>query len=166
MSNRMVLPQYTVIRDTREKESFGWTFKKSKENKKPPLCNGTIEQQLETGDYSLVDYTDLLSVERKYGIGEIWGNYGSRDLFEEEMSRMKKLKYKYLLIETALSRDHFDLSPPQYGKVPGKALMSWLIHLSLEYGIHIVFVGENGKQYCQYIFESVIRLEKNRWVPN
>jgi len=162
---RLVLPSYTVIRDTREKEGHGWEFKKHKEEKRPPRCNGMIEQTLETGDYTLVGYEDLLIIERKADYCELWVNYGKRQLFEEEMERMKNIKYKYILIESHLTKDHFSLSPPQFQRnVPGKALINWLVSLSAEYGVHIVPVGECGKPYAQYIFESIIRMEKDRWV--
>jgi hypothetical protein len=161
---RMILPSYTVIRDTREKEGFGWEFKQHKPERRPPRCDGMIEQTLKTGDYSLVGYEDLLVIERKDNYSELWVNYGKRDLFEEEMERMRNIKYKYVLIETQLTTDIFNLSPPQFTRgVPGKALVNWLSDLSVKYGVPIIPVGSCGKQYAQSIFESVIRTEKDRW---
>jgi len=162
---RLVLPSYTVVRDTREHEGFGWFFEKQPNTKKPPRCNGTIEQKLDTGDYSIIGYEDLVCIERKDDYGELWVNYSSRSTFEDEMERMTKFKYKYILIESILTKDHFDLSPAQFTKsVPGKSLISWLIGLSLKYNVHIIPVGSCGKQYAELIFKNIIKMEKDRWV--
>ncbi len=163
---RIVLPSYMVIRDTREKEGFGWTFPKQAETKKPPRCNGTIIQKLDTGDYSIIGYEHLLCIERKDDFSELWTNYSNRSVFEDEMQRMTKFKYRYILIETGLSKDHFDLSPCNFTKsVPGRAVISWIIQLSLEYNVHIIPVGECGISYTSLIFQNVVRMEKDKWIP-
>ena len=53
-----MLEPYTVIRDTREKDEKGWGFKSSK------YCAGTIEEKLDTGDYSLYGWAQHLCIER------------------------------------------------------------------------------------------------------
>ena len=162
--SRLVLPSYTVIRDTRDKIGYGWEFKAHKEDRRPPRCLGMVTETLSTGDYSLVNYTDILSIERKFNYSELWVNYGKKSLFEEECERLCHFKYKYVLIETQLTTDTFSLSPPQFSKgVPGHALIGWLCGLSIKFGINIIPVGSTGKQYCQLIFENVVRLEKDRW---
>lgn len=164
--SRMVLPSYYVLRDSREKPEFGWHFSKQPETKKPPRCNGEIIQKLDTGDYSVVGLEGLLCIERKDDFAELWTNYSNRSVFENEMERMNKFKYKYMLIESILTKETMELSPPQFTKsVPGRALIGWLCGLSLKFGINIIPVGSAGKQYCQLIFQNVIRLEKNIWVP-
>lgn len=161
----MILPSYTVIRDTREKIGHGFEFKAHKEERRPPRCEGMIVDTLHTADYSLVNYTDLLAIERKFNYSELWVNFGKRSLFEEECERLSHFKYKYILIETQLTTDIFNLSPPQFTKgVPGHSIISWLISLSAQYGINMVPVGSTGKQYCQLIFEHVVRAEKDRWI--
>lgn len=161
---RLILPSYTVVRDTREKIGHGFEFKPSKPERRPPRCAGMEISTLKTGDYSIKGGESLVCVERKHDLSELWINYGKRDLFEEECKRMQDIKYRYILIETSLSSDHFSLSPPQFQRsVPGKAIMGWLISLELEFGIHIIFVGSSGKHYCQLLFESIIRKEKSLW---
>jgi hypothetical protein len=160
----MVLPEYFVIRDTREKIGFGWDFPKQLNTKKPPRCNGTLIQKLNTGDYSIVGYEDILCIERKDDYSEIWTNYSSRVTFENEMERMTVFKYRYVLIESILTKETMDLSPCQFTRsVPGKAVVSWLISLSIKYDVHIVPVGSCGQQYAQLIFQNVIKKEKSRW---
>jgi len=165
--SRLVLPEYKVLRDSRDKEGFGWEFKAHKPERRPPRCLGMEVATLKTGDYSLKGYTDLLAIERKADFSEIWVNYGKRDLFEEEMERMRGIKYKYILIEGQLTTDIFNLSPPQFTRnVPGKAIIQWLTSLGVEYDVHIIPVGNTGRQYAQSIFESVIRKEKDRWTTS
>lgn len=166
--SRLVLPTYTVIRDSREHEGFGWTFGSHPPERRPPRCDGTIKDTLQTGDYSLVGYTDILAIERKLSFAELWNNYNKqrRPLFEEEMDRMSKYPYSYVLIESNLNPDIFELSPPQFTKgVPGKALVRWLMSLTVKYGVKIMPVGCCGKKVAQMIFEEVVRVEKDRWTP-
>jgi len=164
--SRLVLPQYTVVRDTREKEGHGWQFTKQPETKKPPRCNGQIIQKLDTGDYSVVGLEHILCLERKDDFSEIWTNYSNRATFEEECERMRPFKYKYILIESILTKDTLDLSPSQFTRsVPGRSVISWLISLGIEYGINIVYVGQIGQQYAQMLFQNIIRQEKSMWVP-
>lgn len=164
---RLILPTYTVIRDTREKDGHGWTFAAHTSTRRPPRCDGTIVETLSTGDYSLVGYDDILAIERKADFSELWGNYSSqkRKLFEAEMERMSALKYPYIIIESLLTPDIMELSPPQFTKgVPGKSLIRWLMFLSAKYGVHIIPAGACGRKVAQMIFEEVIRVEKGRWV--
>lgn len=160
---RLVLPEYIVLKDTREKE--GWDFKPHKPERRPPRCLGTESATLKTGDYSIKGAGEnLICIERKRDYSELFVNYSKRSLFEEECERLSHFKYKYILIESALTRDHFSLSPPQFSKnVPGRALLSWLSQLSMTYSINIIPVNDCGAKYATMIFEEVIRREKELW---
>lgn len=164
--SRLVLPEYTIIRDNREKPGHGWFFSAQPKEHKPPRCLGTITDTLETGDYSVLGYTDILAIERKADFAELWNNYNkdNRAAFEDEMYRMSKFKYAYLIIESSLNPDIFELSPPQFVKgVPGKALIKWLMLLSAKNKVSIIPAGGCGKRLTQMICEEVIRCEKDRW---
>jgi len=162
--SRLVLPSYTVIRDTREQDGYGWIFDKADLRKKPPRCDGTIIKTMDTGDYTLEGYDDILCIERKTDFSELWVNYSARKTFEKEMERMRRFKYKYIIVESPICTDHFSLSIPQFkNNVPGKALVSWVVAISLFYGVHIIYAGQCGMKYAQTIFQNVIRIEKDRW---
>jgi len=164
---RLILPTYTVIRDTREQEGHGWFFNAHMPNRRPPNCAGMVVDTLKTGDYSLVGYTDILAVERKFAFSELWGNYSAkkRPAFEEEMSRMSEIKHAYIIIESSLTPDILELSPPQFAKgVPGKSMIRWLMYLTAKYGVKIIPAGQCGRKITQLIFEEVVRVEKDRWV--
>ncbi len=162
---RLILPNYTVIKDSREQK--GWTFNVHTPDHRPPRCEGTIIDTLQTGDYSLVGYTDILAIERKFSFSELWGNYSSkkRPAFEEEMERMSQIKHSYIIIESLFTPDIMELSPPQFSKgVPGKSLVRWLMYLSVKYGVHIIPAGACSHKIAQMICEEVVRVEKDRWV--
>jgi hypothetical protein len=161
----MILPEYIVLKDNREKSGFGFEFKAHKPERRPPRCLGQEMATLKTGDYSIKGAEHLVVIERKADFSELWINYGKRELFEEECERMLAIKYRYVLVETQLTSDIFNLSPPQFTRgVPGKAILNWLCQISLEYNIPIIPVGSCGRQYAQMIFENVIKREKDMWV--
>lgn len=167
MSNRLILPVYTVIRDTREQRNYGWIFDPHPLDHRSPRCEGMIVETLETGDYSLKGYTDILAIERKANFSELWINYSSkkRPAFEAEMERMSEIKHSYVIIESLLTPDIMELSPPQFTKgVPGKSLVRWLTYLSVKYDVHIIPAGACGYKIAQMICEEVVRIEKDRWV--
>jgi hypothetical protein len=163
---RLVIPNYTVIRDTREKEGHGWLFEAHDPSHRTPRCLGTIVQTLKTGDYTLQGYEHLLTIDRKQDFCELWVNYGERERFEQEMERMTQFKYRFVLVESHLTPEILSLSPPQFRVgVPGKAMTQWLVDLSIEYGVHIMPVGSSGRKIAQQVFHSVVIQEKGLWVP-
>jgi len=163
--SKLIIPDYNVIRDTREKKNHGWIFEKHAPKRRPPRCLGYTDSKLDTGDYSVQGYEDILTIERKYGLGELWINYLSgRDRFENECARMSEIKYRAIIIETFLSKEIMEFSPPQVKTfMPGRVIVKWLTSLSLRYNIPVYFDGELGKKRAQYIFEEAIREERDRW---
>lgn len=164
---RQVIPDYTVIRDTREKLSYGWIFPAHTKKHKSPRCQGTLTGTLATGDYTLVGYSDIFCVERKFGWDEIWCNFlNDKRRFEDELVRMADFKYKYIIIESYLTKEIYSLSPPQCRtQIPGRAMVRWLERLGIKNNIPIYAAGSMSQKRCQYLMEEVIRLEKDRWVP-
>lgn len=161
---RLMMPQYTVIRDIQEKEGHGWFFDPSPDGKKSPICAGTVIEHLKTGDYSLKGYEDRLCIERKAGFFEIWGNYAERDRFEAELERMSKIKYRFILIESSLTPDVMTLSPCQIRDVPGKVITRWLMAVSMKFNVPVMPVGQCGWRIAQQIMENVVQMEKDKWV--
>ena len=164
---RLVLPKYTVIRDTREQKDHGWIFPAHHPNRRPPNCDGTIIEKLDTGDYSMVGYTDILSIERKANFAELWQNYSSqkRPAFEAEMERISHIKHRFIIIESLFTPDIMELSPPQFEKgVPGKSFVRWLMYISVKYGVNIIPAGACSRKIAQMICEEVVRTTKDRWV--
>lgn len=160
---RLVLPKYRVVRDTREHEGCGWLFETDTEDHRSPRCLGTVTDTLRTGDYSVQGYEDLVSVERKNDFSELWTNYQNRKRFEAEMERLAGFKYRLVVIEACLGPDILSLSPPQLARVPGKALVRWLMGLVARYQVPIIPAGSCGKPITKMFFTEIIRREKDRW---
>ena len=77
---------FTVIVDTREQQP--WTLK----------YHSTAIQKLDTGDYSVQGYEDLICIERKHSISEFVSNM-SEKRFLDVLNRMTKYKYSYIVME-------------------------------------------------------------------
>lgn len=164
---RLKLPDYLILRDTRERAGHGWLFDSHYENHMPPRCIGTAIAKLDTGDYSVKGYEDILAIERKEDLSELWVNYLSdKERLENEFERLAKLKYKWMIIESLLVSESWELSPPQVRKsVPGKAMIRWLLKLSVLHNVPILFGGSESKRMARYLMEEAIRAEKDRWIP-
>lgn len=161
---RLILPEYTVSRDTREKVDHGWDFDPDPVDYYPPRCLGTVRRTLKVGDYSVVGYEDVFVIERKLDISELWTNYSERKRFEKELESMMSIKHRFIIVETNVVRDFYKLSPPQYTRnVPGKALQDWMAYLMIKYQTPILFEGDMAKQKAKYLMKQVVRLYKDRW---
>lgn len=155
------MQEYFIQRDGREKENHGWMF--DLEEKKPGRTRvlGTKEESLDAGDYSIFGHTELIRIERKMGIREVFGNYSpvsNKERFEREMEKLRPIKHKFILIESFLTQDLMSLTVPQfkYG-LPFSRVYDWLIFLELEYDIHCQFVGDAGRRAARIIFENVAK---------
>lgn len=145
------------------REQTPWTF--SKEDKVhsgfKSIVIGSVVDSMDAADYSIVGYEDIIRIERKNGFGELFGNYSpktNRERFEREMEKLRDVKHKYLIIETSLTKDSLCLSVPQFKfGMPASVVMRWLIELQLEYGIHVMFVGDAGCKTVRNIFEEIIK---------
>lgn len=161
---RLVLPYYTIIRDSRERAGHGWVFHPDDEHHFPPKCLGTQTTKLEVGDYSILGYEDLFVVERKADLAELWVNYGERERFETELDGMKHIPHKFIIVETVLTKDSMSLTPPQFTKrVPGRALQEWLSFLTIKYNIPVLFEGQCAQQKFKYLARQVVRKYKDKW---
>lgn len=161
---RLVLPPFTVIRDSREKAAYGWTWDAEKEDAYPPRCIGTEIEKLDVGDYSIRGYEDVFCIERKADISELWMNYADKTRFEDELIRMQSVPHRFIIVESVMSRDLFYLSPPQFQKgVPGKALQEWLSYLMIKYQTPILFEGDSGRRKAMCLMKQIVRIFKDRW---
>lgn len=65
--------KFKVIRDTREKVGY-WDFVPD------DRCSGTIEKAVQTGDYTLVGYEDVLCIERKRNTRRVSRQFGRKTI--------------------------------------------------------------------------------------
>lgn len=84
------MDKYTILKDTQEKP--GWFFYPDQ------ICAGMKDQHLKTGDYTLEGFEHLLCIERKKTTAVVSQNITTQR-FQNEIDRMIKLKYKYIICE-------------------------------------------------------------------
>lgn len=88
--------KYTVIKDTREQD--GWFFSPY------DRCDGMEIGTLNTGDYTIKGFEDIVCVERKASVVEIANNLGrNKATFYRELERMREFPFRYLLLEFSAS---------------------------------------------------------------
>lgn len=146
--------KFTVVRDTREKDAFGYWFPEDDQ------CDGTIEKKLDTGDYSLLGYENLICIERKRTTGELAGNV-TEARFERELERMASFKYRFVVCEFSLEDVRYF---PQGSGIPkdkwpklrvtAKFLMRRIVDIQMA-NIGVVFLG--SEMYCRNYVGYVLR---------
>jgi len=155
----MEKPKFTVIRDTREKVGV-WDFSES------ASIAETIERKLDTGDYSILGLEHILCIERKKSVAEFATNV-NQPRFAQELKRMEKFPYKYIICEFPMSRI---IEFPEGSGIPFPLLNQ--IKLSPQYfmrrvseiqvinNINIIFAGsvDNGKYAAGNIMKRVYEL--------
>lgn len=141
--------KFTIIRDSREKKGCGWRFKASAN------CDGMIIKKLDTGDYSLEGYEDLIMIERKT-IPDLWGSLGQwRERFLKEMTRSLEFPARYLIIEGTLS----DINKGfRYSKLSSEYIIASLISLEVKYGIHVIFTNKRKDIARTYVRKLLSKL--------
>lgn len=150
---------FTVIRDTREKEGFGWDFGPDETFEK------TVIQKLNSGDYSLLGYEQEISIERKKDTAELAKNI-FEPRFEKELIRLEEYKHSFIVCE--FNFNDVLTFPVNSGipknlwwkvKMSAKFLHSTLARYMTQYKTKIIFAGKFGKPCVEQIFKSFINYE-------
>jgi len=152
----------TIIRDTREKENQGWIFNDTESKAGKINFSDTELCKLDSGDYSIKGMEDIVTIERKNGFSELFGNMTSKsnkERFHREMERMKNVKHKYIVVEGNINKDILGMCPPQMRNgPPAKTILKWLNEIELKYGVNVIFAGDCGKIVAESIFENILRI--------
>lgn len=149
--------KYSVLRDKKEKANY-WDFPGSS------ICTGTKWVDLPTGDYTLVGYEDILSIERKWSTGEFATNINEARFFRE-LERLDKFAHPFLILEF----DYADiLSFPANSGIPKKVwpklkvtpnyMVKKLTEIDLNFRTKIIFAGQGGGQErAEIIFKYMVQ---------
>jgi len=139
------MKKFTIVRDTREKPEYGWTFDPN------PYCFGTIIDTVSTGDYTVQGLEDYVCVERKQTIDEFAHNCIEKR-WQSCMRRMSMRRHRYLLFEFSWEDVN---NYPRSAKVPRRiknklripaGYIRKVIHTAREdYGIHVIACGDKYK---------------------
>lgn len=152
-------PEYTVVKDSREKE--GYYFSKFNN------CLGMVEEKLDTGDYTIKGLEDKICIERKGCVEELAINLGQQKYaFLNEIERMKSFTHKFIVLEFSLD----DLIKfPDDTKIPadkkktlkitGKYMLKCLMEFQLYEDIHVVFAGDKHTAF-QFVSSVLKRLNE------
>jgi len=160
--------KYTVVRDTREKVDQGWHFPESER------CAGTLIQKLDVGDYSLLGFEKLVTIERKGSVSEFCGNLTQSRFVGEyiegkeldkqsEILRLEGIQWPFILLEFEID-DLFKY--PYIHDVPvklrrdiifkGPAAVKKVLELQMRYKTRIIFCGNRAKDVASSIFKRVV----------
>ena len=174
MSGKREYSKYTVVRDTREKFGQGWKFPASER------CAGTLMRKLDVGDYSLLGFEKLVTIERKGSVSEFCGNL-TQDRFiapfdenktldkQSEFVRLEAVHWPFILleftIEDLIHYPNLPDIPPNLRrsiKFKGTAALKKVIELQMQYKTKIIFCGTRAKDVASSIFKRVVEeIEKN-----
>jgi ERCC4-type nuclease len=138
---------YQILIDSREQHP--WRFSRS------------IEKALPAGDYSiayqiperLLTYENIIAVERKSDVGELYSATGSeRERFENELQKLSRLQYSFVICEFTLI-DILNDAPP--GKLEPQAVFGSIHSWIIRYGVQFIFAGnrQNARGSALKLFE-------------
>ena len=154
------LKDLTILVDDREKK--GWTFLKQ---------SYTIERtRLKTADYTIKGYEDIIAIEKKSGLRELFGNLTScnRQRFIRFLDRLSKYPIKAIVVDEALSFERMSYhlmllrKKSNCGLTPN-TIYYWLDRISIYYGIPVIFAGPKSTvQVVEQVFKQAIeRIQDN-----
>ena len=153
---------FTVIRDTREHENYGWDF----------TSDGliTINKKLNTGDYSIEGMERILCIERKRSSGEIATNIGKKGKpWKAELDRMLKIKYPFILCEFSLDTlmkfpegSTIPRSKWQYLRMNAKFMASCLMSYKEKYNVDVIFCQDESEARAKALEILRVIYEKER----
>lgn len=137
---------FEVVVDTREKQPW-------------ELASGRVLgrefRKLETGDYTVAGFEDILCIDRKASVSELATNVNQKR-FKKELERMKEIPHAYLILEANLSEvleyPHNSNLPPHVKskiRMNGSFLLRCLTRMEIKYGFNVIFAG--SRYYAERI---------------
>ena len=156
----METDKFKVIRDTSEKQGFGWWFRED------DRCDGTIVQNLNTGDYTIKGAEDIFVIERKRNTGEFAINI-FEDRFYRELERLDSFEHPFMILEFTMDdMVHFPRNSgvPQNKwsklKVTPKLMIKKFLEISCNYKTKIILAGDYGMPIAFSLFKRIKEIEQ------
>lgn len=150
--------QYLIKKDTRERTKDGnsWEFSSSAN------CLGMEICKLDTGDYTLAGYENILCIERKGAISEFAKNI-CEARFERELVRMDAFHFAYLILEFTMD-DILDFpytstipkNKWKYLRVTNYFILRRLNEIMLKHKVKPILCGAHGKEVASSLFKLVV----------
>lgn len=137
----------TIIVDTREKTPFEFAWAISHKQ-----IAGTEFAKVDAGDYTVKEIPNLVVVERKKDVAELYGNLVGKEKYERfirEMERLQAYQYKFIVVEdlweSLWEPKNFKFAKRNM-KWAGYIVMSHLFDIMTKYNVHILFAGDKAEQ--------------------
>lgn len=164
MENKLNKDKMIIIVDNRE--SLPYKFKDEL----------TITKKLETGDYSLFQYEDNITIERKSGLDFIGSITHGRTRFKQYLERMKAYQRAYIIVEEPLNSLFDGLKIQKGGKgragirpqvkqaigMHPNSLFGTIVSILVRYNIPIIFARDRkeAEQFTLGILKKYYQLKK------
>lgn len=142
---------FTIIIDTREQ--IPWEFG----------YHDTAKQKLDTGDYSIVGFENIIAIERKKSVSELATNL-SESRFKDVLERLSQIKHPYMVFEFDIDEVYSfpvgsDIPKKLWDKlrISGNYIIKRLIEIQLQYGIQVVFCGDpnNAERFTVSLMKRI-----------
>jgi ERCC4-type nuclease len=150
-----------IIVDTREKQP--WCFEGD------DAFSDVIYQKLDGGDYSIQGMEDIITIERKATVDELYMNFTKdKKRIAAEFERLKDHRFKIVVIEESCEDV---MNPQKYyvnkkkinrrsPKMPVAVVTSNLTKLLLEHDVHIIFGGMRAQAMARGILLHAYELHQ------
>lgn len=109
-----------------------------------------ISRHIETGDYTIDGFEDMLCIERKASVSEIANNIGEKR-FARQIERMEKIPYRYIVCEFTFEdvvQFPKGSTIPKYKwkhlRINSKFIVKKLSEYENVYGIEIIYAGNRA----------------------
>lgn len=146
---------FTVICDTREKKPL-WDKDQSDFYVK--------SEKLDTGDITIEEIKDILVIERKNNVNELYANFTSdRIRFYKEIDRMQEYPLRFIIVESNWSEviNPFCYRTEKKRRANAAAIVrSSLFNLMIIHGINIMFVGDRGRFIVAHLLKKIYQYYK------
>lgn len=127
-----------ILYDDRERKP--WVF---------PMPWPMKRKRLPAGDYTIEGYEDLIAIEKKSGLLELFGNLTGKDRvrFEKALLKLSKVPFNVLVIEDDYSNYEAEFRQLKHNSkgrcmVNKSSLDCWLSKIAIEYSIPVLFIGK------------------------
>jgi hypothetical protein len=142
---------FTIIIDTREQIPWEFGF------------HNTAKKKLDTGDYTIEGFENILAIERKKSVSEIATNL-SESRFSDVLDRLSKIKHPYMVFEFSLDEVYSfpvgsDIPKKLWDKlrISGNYIIKRLIEIQLKYNIQVVFCvdSDNAEKFSASLMKRI-----------
>jgi len=147
----------TILVDTREQMPY--TFRSSER------CAGFETAALPYGDYTIKGRIDLVVVERKNSIEEIYSNlFTNFERFERELEKMQASKFRYIVVEDYYS----SVFSNRFTKIKGSTILDRMLSTSMKFNVPIILAGtrEYGHSITRSLLLLAVKNENRGTVPD